>query len=118
MKQTEKDTLQAYNILSEGTMVKGSLQSEGSLRIDGKFEGELTLKGKLVIGKKGVVTGTVVCSSADIEGELTIEKMKVAGLLSIKESARIQGTIEADRLYIEQGAVFNGQCVMPQQRQS
>lgn len=112
MAKNTEETLQAYNMLGEGTLVKGELQTEGNLRIDGKFEGNLDIKGKLVIGKTGDVKGTVNCASAEIEGNLVIEKMKVEGLLSVKATAHISGIIEVGRLYIEQGAVFNGQCVM------
>lgn len=112
MAKNTEETLQTYNMLGEGTSVKGDLQTEGNLRIDGQFEGNICVKGKLVVGKAGMVTGVVNCTAAEIEGCMKIEKMKVDGLLSVKSTANIEGVIEVDRLYIEQGAVFNGQCIM------
>lgn len=112
MAKNTEETLQTYNMLGEGTLVKGDLQTEGNLRIDGQFEGNICVKGKLVVGKAGTVTGVVNCTAAEIEGCMKIEKMKVDGLLSVKSTANIEGVIEVDRLYIEQGAVFNGQCIM------
>ncbi len=116
-KQAENEALlHTYNVLGAGTSVKGSLESNGNLRIDGSFEGTLSIGGKLVVGGTGSLTGNVSCASAEIEGKVKTEKMQVAGLLSLKSTSVVEGEITIQKLYIEQGAVFNGQCKMPQER--
>ena len=49
------------NRIVEGTVIEGVIKSESSLRIDGEFTGELITKGRLVVGPKGKVQGTVHC---------------------------------------------------------
>lgn len=115
-KQTENEALQSYNVLGAGTNVNGTLSSNGNLRIDGSFEGTLSIEGKLVVGHTGSLIGTVHCSSAEIEGRVKTDKMNVAGLLSLKGTSVVEGEITIQKLYIEQGAVFNGQCNMPEER--
>lgn len=117
-KQAENEALQSYNVLGAGTSVSGKLSSNGNLRIDGSFEGELSIDGKLVVGSTGSVTGGVRCASAEIEGRVKTETMTVAGLLSLKSTASVEGEIMIEKLYIEQGAVFNGKCNMTRERAS
>lgn len=115
-RQVENEALQSYNVLGAGTSVKGTLDSNGNLRIDGSFEGTLAIEGKLVVGHTGSLTGSVSCASAEIEGRVKTDRMNVAGLLSLKSTSVVEGEITIQKLYIEQGAVFNGQCNMPQER--
>lgn len=115
-KQTENEALQSYNVLGSGTHVKGTLSSNGNLRIDGSFEGELSIEGKLVVGDMGSLVGTVNCASAEIEGRVKTDRMNVSGLLSLKSTSLLEGEITIQKLYIEQGATFNGLCHMPQER--
>ena len=51
-KQPENDSLQSYNVLGAGTLVKGTLETKGNLRIDGQFEGSMSVAGKLVVGAR------------------------------------------------------------------
>ena len=115
-KQSENDSLQSYNVLGNGTSVKGTLESKGNLRIDGQFEGTLIIAGKLVIGKDSFVQGNIQCTSAELEGRVKVEKMTVSGLLSLKATAVVEGVINTQRLYIEQGALLTGQVQMPKDR--
>lgn len=115
-KQADNEALQSYNVLGSGTQVKGTLTSNGNLRIDGSFEGDLSIEGKLVVGNAGSLVGTVNCAAAEIEGRVKTEKMNVSGLLSLKSTSVFEGEITIQKLYIEQGAAFNGLCHMPQER--
>lgn len=115
-KQEQNEALQTYNVLGKGTSVKGQLQSSGNLRIDGEFEGSLHLDGKLVVGESGRVKGDVSCTAAEVEGTVLVEKMTVNGLLALKKTARLAGTVQVEKLSIEQGAAFTGQCTMPENR--
>ena len=101
----------ARNRLGQSTSIKGDIQSDGNFRIDGKLEGTIETKGKVVIGASGLVTGDVICSHADIEGTIK-GRVKVSELLSLKSTAKIHGDISTDKLSIEPGAVFTGTCQM------
>lgn len=116
MAKEDNEALQTYNMLARGTTVKGDLQTNGNLRIDGEFTGNLTLGGKLVIGESGRVTGDIQCASAEIEGQVKVGKMTVAGLLMLKKTSHVEGSVQVQKLGIEQGAFFAGQCDMSGER--
>lgn len=65
----------------------------------------------MVIGKEGVVEGTIECSNADIEGNFS-GKLFVDQLLSLKESAVINGEVVLGKLSVEPGADLNATCAM------
>ncbi len=101
----------AINRIVEGTTMNGDVISESNIRIDGKFNGTINTKGRLVVGPSGVVEGTIQCQNSEIEG-LVKGKIAVQQLLSLKASAKIEGDIYTDKLSIESGATFTGACNM------
>lgn len=99
------------NLLGTGTTVKGDIESNGDFRIDGKLNGSIVSKGKIVIGSTGHVEGEMVCQNADISGKVKA-KIEVRELLSLKASAEFSGDIISGKLAIEPGAKFSGTCEM------
>lgn len=101
----------AVNRIVEGTVMEGEIKSDSNIRIDGTFMGNITTKGRLVIGPSGRVEGTVSCQNSEIEGQLK-GKIHVKQLLSLKATAKVEGDIFTDKLSIEPGAGFTGTCSM------
>lgn len=101
----------SVNIIGAGTTIEGDIKSEGDVRIDGTLNGSLSTKGKLVLGATGSVEGEIVCQNADISGTIN-GKIKVAELLSLKNSTKLTGDIITNKLSIEPGASFSGSCTM------
>ncbi len=114
-KQTAKfnggETSQQINILSDGTQVKGDIISNGDIRIDGEMVGNLTTKGKLVVGDQGRIEGEVQASTIEVAGFIK-GKVIARELLNMKNSAKIEGDIVAAKLAVEPGALFTGTCSM------
>lgn len=101
------------NILGAGTIVKGEIQVNGDFRIDGTLNGNIHCKGKVVVGTTGTIEGEIVCQNADFSGSVTAT-VKVAELLTLKETAKFSGEITTGKLAIEPGAKFSGTCKMEQ----
>lgn len=99
------------NRIVEGTHIEGEIKSESNIRIDGSFKGNLTTKGRLVVGPAGQIQGTIQCQNAEIEGSIK-GKLQVQQLLSLKGSAKVEGDIFTDKLSIEPGSTFTGACNM------
>lgn len=95
--------------ISAGTEVQGNLISQSDIRIDGVFEGDMVTSGKLVLGDKATIRGNVICSSADIwgivEGELCAKES-----ITFKSTASFTGNLKTNKICIEMGAAFNGNC--------
>lgn len=101
----------AVNILSEGTKLKGDLNSQTDIRIAGTVEGEAVSKGKLIVTGSGRIIGNITSSDSDIAGRVEGE-VKVSGKLTLRESAVIDGNIYTKTLIVEEGAQINGSCRM------
>ncbi len=99
------------NRINEGTVLKGDITSNGYFRIDGTIEGNVKTPSKVVIGKTGVVIGTLSCENADIEGKVK-GIVDISGTLSLKSTAHIEGEVIIGKLAVEPGAVFNATCLM------
>jgi len=99
------------NRINEGTKFKGDIQSNGFFRIDGSVEGTIITPSKVVIGKTGLVVGTITCEQADIEGKF-VGNLSVSDTLMLRGTATIEGEVEVGKLAVEPGAIFNANCSM------
>ena len=99
------------NVIAKNTIIVGEIKSDGDFRIDGTLEGNLTIKGKVIIGAAGVIKGNIEASNADIEGKIS-GQLKVIKTLTVKATANISGDVVVGKLSIEPGATFNATCVM------
>lgn len=99
------------NIIGANTTIVGDIISEGDFRIDGKVDGTIKTKGRVVVGKLGIAIGRVECTNADIEGRFSGE-LFVENLLTLKASATISGDVVIGKLSVEPGAEFNATCAM------
>ncbi|MCD4769913.1 MAG: polymer-forming cytoskeletal protein [Bacteroidales bacterium] len=106
--ETESTTI---NLISNGTEITGDIRSQGDIRIDGVLIGNLSTKGKVVIGSTGKVKGEVICKNSEVSGEIE-GKINVSQLLTLKISSAIKGDIITNKLSIEPGARFTGNCNM------
>ena len=106
--ETDNTTI---NLISNGTEITGDIRSNGDIRIDGSLTGNLSTKGKVVIGPTGRVNGEVVCKNSEVSGIIE-GKIVVGQLLNLKVSSKILGDIVTAKLAIEPGAHFSGTCNM------
>jgi len=100
-----------WNKILSGTEINGDIVSDSNLIIEGQINGNVNCSGKVHIGTTGKISGNLKATNAEFEGsqdgELTIEN-----LLILRSTARIKGNIETLKLNIEEGAFFEGACVM------
>ena len=100
-----------HNVLAAGTILTGKIETESDFRLDGRVEGEVSCKGKIVIGPKGSVKGNVRTVNAEIFGNVE-GSVNVSERLVLKSTAEIKGDIFIQTLEIEPGAKLNGSCTM------
>jgi cytoskeletal protein CcmA (bactofilin family) len=110
-KAVNLDLAKEQNKIAQGTVFKGSIESQGSFRIEGKVVGNIKTPGKVVVGKTGYIEGEIECENADFEGEFKGD-LKVSKLLTLRATSKIEGEVFTDKLSIEPGAVFNATCSM------
>lgn len=99
------------NTLGSGTKITGDISADSDIRLDGELDGNIKCSGKVILGPQGRIKGEIDCQNAVIEG--TIEGvLRVAELLQVKDSARINGEIKTLKLMVQPGAIFNVKCQM------
>lgn len=103
--------VKALNTIAQDTKIKGNIESDGDIRIDGILEGDLDCKGRVVVGPDSKINGTIRCTSAEIMGFIKGEII-VKDLLSLKASTSITGNLTMGKLSVEPGARFIGHCKM------
>ena len=96
--------------LGPETEVLGDLKAKGQVRIDGLVKGSVYVEGELEVGRTGRVEGEKVeVGSVQIHGEVKADV--VAQRVSLSKTARFTGTVRAQALDVEAGAVFIGQSL-------
>jgi len=104
-------------IISHGVKVEGKVSSNGSIRLDGTIQGDISCQGNVTIGDQGEVYGKVDGQTITIGG-------KVEGLINAKEKlileskADLKGDVFTKILVVEAGARFDGKSNMGQFRES
>jgi len=97
--------------LDHGSSFKGELEFEDTMRIDGRFNGKIVSKNELIVGE-----------SAHIEGDIHVGRIAISGMVTgkivadqrveIHRNGKVYSDIDTPALIIEEGAVFQGNCVM------
>jgi cytoskeletal protein CcmA (bactofilin family) len=98
-------------VIAPGLFLRGELRGEDDLIIEGRVEGEVTLKKHLTIETTGVVVANVATQNITIKGELRGD-MTAEDKVEIHDGARVVGNIVAPRIVIAEGARFKGHIDM------
>lgn len=99
------------NLIGSGTSIIGDIKSNGDLRIDGNVTGNVVSKARLVLGPSGNIEGNIQAQNADIQGNVK-GSLTISEILFLKGTAQINGDIVTNKLVVENGAEFNGNCIM------
>ena len=99
------------SILGKGCKFKGTVDVEGTLRIDSEFEGVVNCPDTLVVGKTGVVKADINVKNAVIGGKV-IGNIKASNKIELQSGSHIEGDIHTHRLVIDEGVFFEGSCKM------
>ncbi len=104
-------TERVTSVLGPGINWQGNLRGSGGVRIEGTFEGEIALRGLVVVGETGRVTcehlraNTIIVAGA-VRGNLTAEKVE------IRSTGRVWGDVVTVAFSTEEGAFLRGQIRM------
>jgi cytoskeletal protein CcmA (bactofilin family) len=97
--------------IDQGSEFSGKLNFKDTVRIDGRFEGEIASENTLIVGESGSVTASIKSQVVIISGEVHGE-INAGGQVVLHKTARVDGNIHSPRLVVEDGAVFTGRIEM------
>jgi cytoskeletal protein CcmA (bactofilin family) len=98
-------------LLGRGSEFEGKLTFEGTVRIDGKFTGNIVTNDVLVVGEGAKIQAEISCGTIIVHGEVHGD-IKAKSAVELHQPARMKGNIETPSLMIEKGVAFEGQCKM------
>ena len=99
------------SVLGPGINWRGSLRGAGGVRIEGTFEGDMQIRGMIVVGETGRVTcmnmrANTIVVEGTVRGNITAEK------LEIRSTGRVWGDVSVISFATEDGAFLRGQVRM------
>ena len=97
--------------LDHGSSFKGELEFEDTMRIDGRFNGKIVSKNELIVGESAHIEGDIHIGRIAISGTV-VGKIIAAQRVEIHRNGKVYSDIDTPALIIEEGAVFQGNCVM------
>ena len=100
-----------FTLLGRGVDFKGIVSFDGTVRVDGRVEGEIRTTGTLIVGEhaviKGIVSAGVLMNSGKINGTITANEK-----IQILKPGILVGDIRTPLIAIEEGSHFHGMCDM------
>jgi len=99
------------NIIGENSFFEGKFKLKGSLRIDGKFEGEYIEVDKLTIGRTGKINTNINANNVIVEG-IVVGNIKAKTRVLLLPTARVLGDIKTPELIIQNGVILEGRCTI------
>src|SRR5215475_5757393 len=111
-RNAEADELKEnFTLLGRGVDFKGVVNFDGTVRVDGRVEGEIHTTGTLIVGEhaviKGIVSAGVLMNSGKINGTITANEK-----IQILKPGILVGDIRTPLIAIEEGSHFHGMCDM------
>jgi cytoskeletal protein CcmA (bactofilin family) len=108
-KKQDHDEIKAF--LGKGTEFEGKLVFSGSVRLDGRFKGDIMGGGTLVIGEGAHIEATISVDNLLVGGELQ-GSAEAKKRVEIFKTGKFFGTVAAPVFVIQDGGVFEGDCRM------
>lgn len=98
-------------VIDQNLTVRGDIDTDGSVRVDGRVDGQTHRVGSLTVGPRGSVTGSIEADTVVIAG--TVQgNIQATGRVEIDRGARVYGDVRARALLMRDGASINGKFLI------
>ena len=104
-----KDEIKA--VLGKDTEFEGKFSFTGSVRIDGKLTGEIFSNGTLIVGESAIIKSRIHVAEVIIRGEVHGD-IFAENRIELNVPGKLYGNIQTQKLVIEEGVIFEGNCKM------
>jgi cytoskeletal protein CcmA (bactofilin family) len=101
----------SVNVIGENSYFTGTFSINGSLKIDGRFEGKSLQAEQLYIGHSGKLKTNINAVSVIVEG-LIIGNISATGRVLLMPTAKVYGDIKTPELIIQNGVILEGRCTI------
>jgi len=94
-------------VIGQDVIIKGEITVEKGLRVDGQIEGAVTTKGKVHVGKSGLLSAEVNGGSVTVEGKVK-GNITASDRVTLEATSNVTGDLTATKLVVNEGASFSG----------
>jgi cytoskeletal protein CcmA (bactofilin family) len=99
------------SVLGEGISWQGKISGTGGIRIEGAFEGEIEVRGLVVIAERGRVScehilAESVIIAGSMKGDITAKRVQIS------QTGRVWGSVVTQSFSTDEGAFLKGQITM------
>jgi cytoskeletal protein CcmA (bactofilin family) len=101
-------TSQGYSVIHDRLTIRGELDTDGTVRVEGRVEGPRHRVTTLIVGAGGFVVGDVEARDVVVAGQIQ-GNIHATGRLEIETGAAIIGEIRANLMVLREGATIHGQ---------
>ncbi|MBN2382288.1 polymer-forming cytoskeletal protein [bacterium] len=111
MKKSKNSESEITAFIGQGAVLKGTLSFEGTVRIDGNLEGEITSSGNLIVGPDAVVEADITIGSIYVSGKI-VGSVHAKDQIVLHNTAKVYGNLFTPSLIMAEGVFFQGNCQM------
>lgn len=104
-------------VIGRATLLQGTLTSHGSVRIDGRLEGEIVAEGDVFIGQEARVVARARARNVVVAGHLNGD-VEASGRLEIASTGVLVGNVKISQLVVEEGGVLEGSSSFRRQQEA
>ena len=101
----------ANSIIGEKSAFEGKFLINGTIQINGKFEGAILKVDQIFVGPSGKVKSNLEASSVTIEG-IVVGNIKATTRVMLYPTARVLGDLKTPELIIQNGVILEGRCLI------
>ncbi len=102
------------SLIGEDSEFSGKLTFLGTVRIEGRFDGEVLAEGTLVVAGGGHVRGKIEVGNLIVTGGVVEAEVIAHQSVELSPPGQLLGDVTTPAFHIERGAVFRGRSLMPQ----
>ena len=113
----KEESKELNTIIGKESVVNGKLSIQNSIRIEGKVNGEISSTGTVTIGAKGEVEGDIMSVNTIVGGRVK-GSIKATEKIILEANSILVGDLQAARLTIDEGAMFEGKCSMTDEEET
>ena len=107
--RAEPPVARKESLIASDITIEGKIEGGGSVRIAGKFKGDVNVQGDLTVESGAKLTGAVRADKVTIAGELE-GNVEQATLVALLQSGVVIGDVKAGSLTVAAGARLRGQA--------
>ncbi len=93
--------------IDQGSEFEGKLSFKDTVRIDGRFSGEISSENTLIVGESGEIDANIKSKTVAVSGTV-MGNVNASAKVVVHKTGQIEGDVETASLVIEEGAIING----------